>query len=106
MEIIDHAIDDCHGKVSLQNYKGKYATVVPTSSVEFTETEEGTDIVIYVVLKFGASIDYYTKYLLNRLYDDIESIMGERPRSVKVVVTGVQSKNIGKRHIEITELGR
>ena len=55
-------------------------------------------------MSFGASIGKYSKRMLTYIYENVEKVMGRRPSSVTIVVTGLKSKdNIAKRHIEITE---
>ena len=101
--IIKDAVSGCDGRVFLNKYKGKYMSMVPGGDYTAQETEEGMDITVYVVIAFGASIGKYSKQMLEYIYDNVEKVMGERPHHVKIVVTGVRSKDIAKRHIEITE---
>ena len=102
-KIIKDAVETCDGKVFLRNYKGKVRSLVQGSDYTIDQKEEGTDIVVYVVIAFGAGIGRYTRQMLDYIYDNVEKVMGERPNNVKIVVTGVQSKDIARRHIEITE---
>ncbi len=101
--IIKDAVEKCDGKVFLRNYKGKYRSIVQGTDYTIDITDAGTDIVVYVVIAFGAGIGRYSKLMLDYIYDTVEKVMGERPHYVKIVVTGVQSKDIARRHIEITE---
>ena len=102
--IIKDAVSSCDGKVFLSNYKGKYMRVVPGSDYTIEQTDEGIDIVVYVVIAFGAGIGKYSRQMLDHIYDNVEKVMSERPHHVKIVVTGVRSKKeIARRHVEITE---
>ena len=101
--IIQDAAALCDGRVALANYKGKYMSVVPSGTHSIVETDEGIDIVVYIVMDFGASIGKYSKQMLEYIYDTVEEVMGKRPHSVKIIVTGIRSRDIAKRHIEITE---
>ena len=101
--IINDAVEGCDGKVFLRNYRGKYRSMVQGTDYTIEQTHHGTDIVVYVVIAFGAGIGKYTKQMLEYIYDNVEKVRGERPHHGKIVVTGVQSKDIAKRHIEITE---
>lgn len=103
MRIINDAIEECNGKVVLQNYKGKYKSMVAGNNVILKETPEGVDIELFVVIRFGASFLATNRQIINYVYDKVEKVMGERPHSVKVTVTGVQSRLIAKRHIEFTD---
>lgn len=101
-KIVDDAIASCGGRVSLYNYRGKYKNVMPgKDEVKFTETPQGVDITVFVVINFGVSIHKSTEKIRRYIYENVEKVMGEKPHSVKIVVTGVQSKEIAKRHIEI-----
>ena len=102
--IIKDAIDGCDGRVFLNRYKGKYMGMVPGGDYTAVETDQGLDIIVYVVMTFGASIGKYSKQMLEYIYENVEKVMGERPHHVKIVITGVQSKkDIARRHVEITE---
>ena len=59
-------------------------------------------MVVYIVVKFGCSISQVTNEIIDYIYDKMETIMGERPEKVTVVVTGSVSKNIARRHIEVS----
>lgn len=102
--IIRDAVSGCDGKVTLENYKGKYMGTVSGKGWEIEETDDGLNIVIYIIIRFGAGIGKYSRQIIEYVSDNVENVMGERPRDVKIVITGVQSgKEIAKRHIEIPE---
>ena len=100
---LEDAAGSCGGNGAVFNFKSTYMTVIPNSHFTFKEFPDGVEITVYVVVRFGASIRKYTKRMMDYIYDNVEKVMGERPKSVKIVVTGVQSKEIAKRHIEIAE---
>lgn len=95
--IVENAIAECDGKVLLQNYRGG----LNASGVEFIETENGFRIKVYIVIKFGTSIKQTTSKIIDSIYENAEKILGEKPEKIKVIVTGVASKNIARRHIEV-----
>lgn len=101
--IVEDAADDCGGKVMLQNFRGKYMPAVPGREILFEETPEGVAITVYIVVSFGTSIKKCTGHMMEYISSNIEKVMGEKPYNVKIVVTGVQSVETAKRHIEITE---
>lgn len=113
-KIAEKAVEDCGGKVMLHNYKGALMDVMPgwaskmnlydesAASVEVLEIVDGYIMTIYVVIKFGTSIKEVTSQILDSIYENSEKILGQKPKHVKVVVTGVVSKNIAKRHIEVS----
>ncbi len=113
-KIVQEAVGSCDGKAQLYNYKGKVMNVVPdlasrinlydeeVGSIEVTDTEESIAIKVYVILQFGASIRKTTAAIINYIYEYTEKIMGVRPEKVTVIVTGILSRNIAKRHIEVS----
>lgn len=101
--IIEDAAASCGGNVAVFNFKSKYMTVIPNNHFTFKESSGGVEITVYIVVRFGASIKKYAKRMMDYIYDTVEKVMGERPKSVKIIVTGVRSREIAKRHIEITE---
>lgn len=113
-KIVMEAVESCEGKAQIHNYKGKYKNVVPdlasrinlyddeAGSIELMETDEGIEIKVYIVLRFGASIRQTTASIIKYIYEYVEKIMGERPAKVTVVVTGILSRNIARRHIEVS----
>lgn len=114
--IIHEAVARCDGKVELNNYKGKYMNMVPglaskmkmnmyseeAGGVEIKELEEGLEICVYIVVKFGTSIKRVTNIIIDFIYENVEKITGHKPNKVTVIVTGTSSKNIARRHIEVS----
>ncbi len=113
-KIAAEAVYTCGGKAELLNYKGKYKNVVPgiaskmnlydadPSSVEVIDTEESIEVKIYIGLRFGSSIKETTAQIIDYMYEHVEAIMGRKPDKVTVVVTAMLSKNIARRHIEVS----
>ncbi len=102
--IVKDAVNTCDEKVFLNKYKGKYMSIASVGDHTAEEKDAGINITVYVIMSFGASIGKYSKRMLTYIYENVEKVMGRRPSSVTIVVTGLKSKdNIAKRHIEITE---
>ena len=113
-KIVMKAAEEYGGKVILHNYKGKYMDMMPglaskinlydetSGSVDFFQNDEGYTIKAYLVLKFGTSIKMVTEGMIDSIYENAEKILGEKPQLVTIVVTGILSKNIAKRHIEVS----
>lgn len=113
-KIAEKAVEGCGGKVMLHNYKGALKDVMPVmaskmnlydesaAGVEVTKLDDGYMMKVYVVIKFGTSIKTVTSEIIDSIYENAEIILGRKPERVTVVVTGVVSKNIAKRHIEIS----
>lgn len=103
LKIVDDAADKSEGKVIIQNFKGKYISVMPGNNVIFKETEEGVTIEVFVVIKFGASISGCCRDMIDYINNEVERVMGEKPAQVKIIVTGVQSNETARRYIEFTD---
>ena len=112
--IVMNALERCDGKAEIMNYKGKYKNVVPglaskmnlydeeSGSIQINRTDEGIEITVCIVVRFGVSIRNITGQIIDSIYDDMEKILREKPKKVTVIVTGTLSKNIAKRHIEVS----
>lgn len=111
--ICSDAADLCEGNVRLQNYKGRYTTKRPglltafapsgeddTDAVEIQQADNGITIKVYIVVRFGISMNNAANTMFDHIYQEMESLFGEKPLSVTIVVTGTASKTIAKRHIE------
>jgi uncharacterized alkaline shock family protein YloU len=89
------------GKVVLSSAKGKPIG----DDVGFFDcawTEEGAfELRVFVILRFGISISAVTHTLIRRFRSQIAALTGIRASSVTIVVKGMLSKNISRRHLEI-----
>ena len=108
-KIITDVIDEFEGKVIISNHKGKVPGLVSKiggmdeiSNMEINLTEQGLDIRIFVVLRFGTSITRVTSQLVDEIHRRVREMTAMEPNSVAVVVTGMISKHIAPRHIEVT----
>ena len=97
-----------NGKVIVNNYKSnplgvgvKKNLVNEVNDVEVDYNRRGMDIKIYIMVKFGTSIGLVTNKIIENVYEDVKKCMGLEPNSISVVVTGIISKNIAKRNIEV-----
>ncbi len=107
--IIMDVIDSFNGKVILSNSKGKIPNQLAQkigTKEEFSEmdielAENGLDIKLFVVLKFGTSI----KATTGKMIDDIRVLVKENTamdiNEIAITVTGMMSKHIAPRHIEV-----
>ncbi len=112
--IVVKAIESCDGKAEIMHYKGRYKNVVPglaskmnlydegAGGIQLNKSQDGVEIKVYIVVRFGVSIKNTTEQIIDRIYDDMQKILQEKPKKVTVVVTGTLSKNIAKRHIEVS----
>lgn len=108
MRIISEVVSQFNGKVVISNYKNKARTFYAkigvsdeSNSMDISMGEHGLDIKLYVVVKFGTSINMVTNQLINNIHAKIAEYTTIEPNSVTVVVTGMISKNIARRNIEV-----
>ena len=112
--IVMEAVESCNGNVDILNYTGQYKNMMPwlasrmniykeeTGGIQVEETEDGMILTVYVVIHFGTSIKRVTEKLIDEIYENMEKVMKVKPKTVKIIVTGTLSKNIVKRHIEVS----
>ena len=107
--IVTETVDEFDGKVIISNHKGKVPGLVSkiggsdyVNNIEINFGEQGLDVRVFIVLRFGTSITRATNHLVDELHKRIKAMTGAEPNSVAVVVTGMISKNIARRHIEVT----
>ncbi|MCQ4637408.1 Asp23/Gls24 family envelope stress response protein [Anaerovorax odorimutans] len=108
-KIVIEAVEQFDGKVIISNHKGKVPGIVSrfggmddTSIMEINSGEKGLDLRVFVVLRFGTSITQVTNQLVDDIHEKMKESLGIEPNSVAVVVTGMISKNIARRHIEVS----
>ena len=108
-KIVIEAVKRFDGKVIISNHKGKVPGIVSwiggmddINNMEINYGENGLDLRIFVVLRFGTSITQVANQLVDDIHEKTEETIGIEPNSVAVVVTGMISKNIARRHIEVT----
>ncbi|GAB1475294.1 hypothetical protein MASR2M70_01260 [Bacillota bacterium] len=106
--IVMEAISKFGGRVRITNHKGKiikpkekYGTPDATDFFEIAMAEKGLDLRIYIAIKFGMSIGLVTEQLIDDVKTDIEAITGIEANSIAVIVTGLISKQISPRNIEV-----
>lgn len=112
--IVTEAVESCEGKAEILNYKGKYKNMVPgiaskmnlydeeSGGIQLTKDEDGLQIKVYIIIHLGASIKETTEKIIDYIYEYVEKMLNERPKAVTVTVTGILSKNMVKRHIEVS----
>lgn len=107
-KIIWEIIEEFQGKVLLSHYKGKASSLVAKiggiddlSYMDIDMGPDGLDLKIYVVIKFGTSIKLVTKTILEKGKQNLEEFTGMKVNGISIVVTGMFSKQIVRRNIEI-----
>ena len=107
-KIIIEEVKKFNGKVLISSQKGKVAGIVSKiggiddmSYIDISMGNKGLDVKVYIVIKFGTSIGMVTNQLIDGIQEGIIQYTGIAPNSVAVVVTGMISKQIAKRNIEV-----
>ena len=114
-KIVTDAVHLCEGKVYIYHYKGKYQNAMTgittkmtlyngdrgdPSAIEVVDSENGLSITTYLVVKFGTSIRTSCIDILYYISRSVETVFGEKPESIKLIVTGIESNEIAKRNLE------
>ena len=107
--IVMDVVDSFDGNVILSDSKGrihklayKLGTKEEANNIEVEMTEGGIDIRVYVILRFGMSIKNITHNLIDELRSEIKQASGITAVNISIVVTGMMSKKIAPRNIEVT----
>lgn len=106
--IIRRIVDNYNGKVLLSGIKGRIKKNTTKSmyseDLSFMNIKKVGDeytIDIYIVLKFGTSIKKTSHELISLIREQTTKITGLPIHKVRLIITGMLSKNFSKRHIEI-----
>ena len=106
--IVAEAAARLSGRVFLSNHKGKiiplkmrYGSFDAKNCTEIRNGKDGLDIRVNVVVRFGTSIGMVTEQLITEIKQDIERYAGTEANSIAIAVTGLISKKIARRSIEI-----
>jgi len=106
--IIRKSTEKYMGKVMLSDTKGrirknslKEMNSDDIAFMKMDKTEEGYDIDIYIVLRFGTSISETSLEMIDEIRKEIAQITDIKIGKIKVTITGMLSKNLIKRHIEV-----
>ena len=75
------------------------------SFIEMEMAGEGIDIKIYIIHRFGKSIEKTAKDIDRQIRGDIAEYSGFHVAKLTIVFVGIKSRNLSKRHIEVTTYG-
>jgi uncharacterized alkaline shock family protein YloU len=106
--IISEALAQFKGRVWVSNRKGKiigyrqrFVAFNATDYIDINIGEKGLDIRIYIVVRFGTSIGMTTEQLIHDIKYDIERLTEIEVNSIAIIITGLISKQMTRRNIEI-----
>ena len=101
-KIVLESIKKFKGRVFITNHKGKMIRLRNAADyVDVSLANSGLDIRIYIAIRFGTSISMVTEKLIEDIKGNIEKMTSMEPNSIAIVVTGMISKQITRRNIEI-----
>lgn len=107
-KIILEAIGQFKGRIWISNHKGKIVNLKQrwgapdgTDYMYIAMGKKGLDIRVNIVIRFGTSIGMVTEQLIHDIKYDIERLTGIEANSIAIVVTGLISKQITRRNIEV-----
>lgn len=107
--VVMDVVDSFDGKVILSDSKGRIhklayrlGAMEEANNIEIEANENSIDLRVYAILRFGVSIRETSKQLINELKETIKEATGIRVDNVSIVVTGMLSRKIAPRNIEVT----
>lgn len=106
--IIRKIAGDFKGRVMLSGSKGRIKKNTEktrdsddVSFMNMKKTDNAYTIDVYIVLKFGTSIRATSHELIKRIRSEVSAITGINVSKVRIIITGMLSRNFTKRHIEV-----
>ncbi|NLP30619.1 MAG: Asp23/Gls24 family envelope stress response protein [Clostridiales bacterium] len=101
-KIVLESIKKFKGRVFITNHKGKMIRLKSAADyIDVNLAKTGLDIRIYIAIRFGTSISMVTENLIEDIKYNIEKITSLEANSIAIVVTGMISKHMTRRNIEI-----
>lgn len=102
--------DECKGKLWPSSQKGRQIgndskinvhELASSLILESDENGNNINIEIFVIIKFGVSIKQITTAIADSFAEGIYQFHNVKPKCIKVNITGVKSKAIAKRNLEV-----
>lgn len=107
--IVIDVVESFDGKVILSDSKGrvhklayKLGAMEEANNIEIEGGENGMDMRVYVILRFGVSIKETTNQLINEIKSAVKEESGITIDNISIVIKGMMSKKIAPRNIEVT----
>ena len=105
--IVKKIVSEMDGRVQFATSKGRILKTSEKPStddysfVDATIVDDEIKIEVYIVVKFGTSINKVADEITAELRDILPKITGKNPNIINIVIKGVVSKNFSKRNIEV-----
>lgn len=94
-----YAVTNARGKIIRPRATGREN--IGFIEVEPTERENEIDLKIYVILNFGKSISAVAGEFGRAVRENVRTVTGMSVRNLTMMVTGVKSRKIARRELEI-----
>lgn len=109
-ELVVSEIRNYNNDLYITNSKGKRTSKVYKSvggssatNIDIQYEDDKLFIKIYLIVRFGMSIKKTTDELMENIRSQIKMATGHNPKAITIVVTGVKSKKVARRNIEVTK---
>ena len=105
-------LEPCKGRVWPATKKGrqigntaKFNLSEFANNIEVQESEQKgrMNIEFHIIVKFGTSISSLCELIADHTADLVQQRHGSRPHQIKIRVSGVKSKQIAKRNLEVVK---
>ena len=105
-KIVKYTIAKYPEVVSLTNSKGQVSNIVSRIAdgshlVDVTNQDTDITVKVYIIMKFGASINNTTQKIINEIKKNIHEAINIMPDTVYIFIKGIKAKKIAKRDIVI-----
>lgn len=98
------------GRIFVVTDKGKRLSKIQKAlgateedNVEVVGNINNLTIRVHIIVRLGVAINKTINVLIEDIKADIYAILGIVPTSISVIVSGIVSKKIAKRHMEVTK---
>ena len=105
-DIILEAVSEMDGLVMVTNKKGKLQSTSArfrsdaADCIEFDVEDDRIQVLMYVVMRFGHSMQHLSEQLSDKIRKGIRKVTGVSTATVTIHVTGTMAKRIAPRDLE------
>ena len=110
-KMVESVVSKHRSKVYLTNSRGKKMSRVyksvrgdQASDVQVTIDGKKVTICVYLIIKFGMSIKDTTDKIAEEIREAYRNAIGQDPWKIKIVITGVMSKKLARRNVEVEKV--
>lgn len=105
-KIVKYTIAKYPEVISLTNSKGQISNIVSRIAddshlVDVTNQDTDITVKVYIIMKFGVSINNTTQKIINEIKNNIHEAINIMPDTVYIFIKGIKAKKIAQRDIVI-----